>query len=216
MCVCVCVCVFFTDLLLMNNTPFDTFCNHCFPNSDFIRFHRIKRAEVSKLARAVRDHIDRKEKQKERNAELVERDRLAALKANDMRAYSALLEETKNERLKFLLSKTDDYINQVSALLSEQRAEETGYDTAMDRRSSEGSYFLSAHVKKEQVRQPSILVGGDLKEYQISGLQWLVSLYNNRLNGILADEMGLGKTIQVRFMINLVTRIMQKPIFFDT
>jgi len=28
------------------------------------------------------------------------------------------------------------------------------------------------------------------------GLQWLVSLYNNKLNGILADEMGLGKTIQ--------------------
>ena len=28
------------------------------------------------------------------------------------------------------------------------------------------------------------------------GLNWLVSLYNNNLNGILADEMGLGKTIQ--------------------
>lgn len=28
------------------------------------------------------------------------------------------------------------------------------------------------------------------------GLEWLVSLYNNNLNGILADEMGLGKTIQ--------------------
>jgi hypothetical protein len=30
------------------------------------------------------------------------------------------------------------------------------------------------------------------------GLQWMVSLYNNKLNGILADEMGLGKTVQVR------------------
>ena len=28
------------------------------------------------------------------------------------------------------------------------------------------------------------------------GLQWMVSLFNNRLNGILADEMGLGKTVQ--------------------
>ena len=27
-------------------------------------------------------------------------------------------------------------------------------------------------------------------------MNWLVSLYNNNLNGILADEMGLGKTIQ--------------------
>ena len=28
------------------------------------------------------------------------------------------------------------------------------------------------------------------------GLEWMVSLYNNQVNGILADEMGLGKTIQ--------------------
>jgi SNF2 family DNA or RNA helicase len=36
-----------------------------------------------------------------------------------------------------------------------------------------------------------------LREYQMVGLQWMVSLYNNKLNGILADEMGLGKTVQV-------------------
>ena len=36
-----------------------------------------------------------------------------------------------------------------------------------------------------------------LREYQMVGLQWMVSLYNNHLNGILADEMGLGKTVQV-------------------
>ena len=32
-----------------------------------------------------------------------------------------------------------------------------------------------------------------MKPYQLIGVQWLVSLYNNNLNGILADEMGLGK-----------------------
>ena len=35
-----------------------------------------------------------------------------------------------------------------------------------------------------------------LREYQHIGLDWLVTMYNKRLNGILADEMGLGKTIQ--------------------
>ena len=35
-----------------------------------------------------------------------------------------------------------------------------------------------------------------LREYQVVGLDWLATLYENRLNGILADEMGLGKTIQ--------------------
>lgn len=35
-------------------------------------------------------------------------------------------------------------------------------------------------------------------QLQMVGLQWMVSLYNNKLNGILADEMGLGKTVQAR------------------
>ena len=35
-----------------------------------------------------------------------------------------------------------------------------------------------------------------LREYQRLGLDWLVSMYERKLNGILADEMGLGKTIQ--------------------
>ena len=34
-----------------------------------------------------------------------------------------------------------------------------------------------------------MLKNGRLKHYQIEGLQWLVSLFNNHLNGILADEM---------------------------
>lgn len=39
-------------------------------------------------------------------------------------------------------------------------------------------------------------VQGQLRPYQIQGLNWLVSLYENNLSGILADEMGLGKTLQ--------------------
>ena len=42
---------------------------------------------------------------------------------------------------------------------------------------------------------------------QISGLEWLVSLHNNNLNGILADEMGLGKTIQT---IALLSYLIEK------
>ena len=45
-------------------------------------------------------------------------------------------------------------------------------------------------------RQPSIITGGKLREYQIEGLQWMVRLCENGINGILADEMGLGKTLQ--------------------
>lgn len=45
-------------------------------------------------------------------------------------------------------------------------------------------------------QQPSFVTGGRMRNYQLEGLEWLKSLYENGLNGILADEMGLGKTIQ--------------------
>lgn len=35
-----------------------------------------------------------------------------------------------------------------------------------------------------------------MRDYQVQGLNWLISLYENGINGILADEMGLGKTLQ--------------------
>jgi ATP-dependent DNA helicase len=42
-------------------------------------------------------------------------------------------------------------------------------------------------------KQPSLITGATLRDYQLAGVQWMVSLYENGLNGILADEMGLGK-----------------------
>lgn len=37
---------------------------------------------------------------------------------------------------------------------------------------------------------------GKMRDYQIRGLNWMIGLYENNINGILADEMGLGKTLQ--------------------
>ncbi|KKY14409.1 putative chromatin remodeling complex subunit [Phaeomoniella chlamydospora] len=54
--------------------------------------------------------------------------------------------------------------------------------------------FESTFVK---TTQPSNLVGGDLMQYQIDGLNWIHYQWFKQQNAILADEMGLGKTIQV-------------------
>lgn len=45
------------------------------------------------------------------------------------------------------------------------------------------------------IKQPTMLMA-QLKEYQLKGLNWLATLYEQGINGILADEMGLGKTVQ--------------------
>lgn len=41
----------------------------------------------------------------------------------------------------------------------------------------------------------------NLREYQETGVNWLVGMCEKRINGILADEMGLGKTIQTITML---------------
>ena len=37
--------------------------------------------------------------------------------------------------------------------------------------------------------QPSCIKFGQMREYQLQGLNWLIHLYDNGINGILADEM---------------------------
>ena len=51
------------------------------------------------------------------------------------------------------------------------------------------------------VKQPSYIKNGTLREFQITGLNFLAYNWCNSKNVILADEMGLGKTVQtVAFM----------------
>ncbi|XP_013144254.1 PREDICTED: probable global transcription activator SNF2L2 [Papilio polytes] len=96
--------------------------------------------------------------------------------------------------------KTDE--EKARDMIKKAKVEDDEYKT------EEQTYYSIAHTVHESVtEQANILVNGKLKEYQIKGLEWLVSLFNNNLNGILADEMGLGKTIQT---IALVTYLMEK------
>lgn len=48
------------------------------------------------------------------------------------------------------------------------------------------------------IKQPRMLMA-QLKEYQLKGLNWLATLYEQGINGILADEMGLGKVVSRLF-----------------
>jgi SWI/SNF-related matrix-associated actin-dependent regulator of chromatin subfamily A member 5 len=64
----------------------------------------------------------------------------------------------------------------------------------------EDKALISAAQKRVNMtrlmKQPSNIEGGTMRAYQLEGLNWLIKLHENNINGILADEMGLGKTLQ--------------------
>ncbi|ODV77033.1 uncharacterized protein CANTADRAFT_57083 [Suhomyces tanzawaensis NRRL Y-17324] len=169
------------------------------------------------LARQITNFHQNTEKEESKKLEKTAKQRLQALRANDEEAYIKLLDQTKDHRITHLLKQTNQFLDTLSQQVRAQQMEsdnsaeapqeEIKQDTADDLREKIDYYQVAHRIKEEITEQPTILVGGKLKEYQLKGLQWMVSLYNNKLNGILADEMGLGKTIQ---SISLVTHLIEK------
>jgi hypothetical protein len=39
------------------------------------------------------------------------------------------------------------------------------------------------------LESPPYIKGGEMRDYQVRGLNWMINLYENGINGILADEM---------------------------
>lgn len=181
------------------------------------------KARVQRLGRLMMTTHANIEKEEQKRIERTAKQRLQALKANDEETYLKLLGQAKDSRISHLLKQTDGFLNQLAdsvkaqqrssagrygADVAAEEAEEADDADSEDETKTKVDYYDVAHrVKEEITKQSSNLVGGTLKEYQIKGLQWMISLYNNKLNGILADEMGLGKTIQT---ISLVTYLIEK------
>ncbi|KAG2178391.1 hypothetical protein INT44_001543 [Umbelopsis vinacea] len=55
---------------------------------------------------------------------------------------------------------------------------------------------------KRMQEQPEYIKGGELRDYQLLGVNWMAHLWSRDENGILADEMGLGKTVQTISFLN--------------
>ena len=182
---------------------------------DFFAFHKGRQGNISKCAKAVKSLMDQRVQRMEREEDRQDKLRLKALRANDMEAYSKMVAEAKNERLTYLLEQTDTYLDSIRDLVRAYQKDKTTLPTTVLPTSIEGAGEGAAPAELDYLgiaqsgtlpRQPAMLIGGDLKEYQLRGLQWMVSLYDHHLNGILADEMGLGKTIQ---SIALITYVME-------
>jgi len=184
----------------------------CHHGRDVLAANRAAQDRLQRLGRAVLNFHAHTEKEEQKRIERISKERLRALKADDEEAYMKLIDTAKDTRITHLLRQTDAYLDSLAqAVVAQQN--ETGPAPELTFEQEEGpateatfgaqiaqddvnedktkvDYYAVAHRISEKInRQPGILVGGTLKDYQLKGLQWMVSLYNNRLNGILADEM---------------------------
>ncbi|GMH91340.1 hypothetical protein TrVE_jg9254 [Triparma verrucosa] len=75
-----------------------------------------------------------------------------------------------------------------------------GGRTRMTEEAEDAALLATAQSKRRVIRvdkQPALLVPTcKMHPYQLEGLNWMIKLHDNGINGILADEMGLGKTLQ--------------------
>ncbi|KAG0340107.1 hypothetical protein BG004_006547 [Podila humilis] len=191
---------------------------------DMIQWHRTQQMKQNKLGRLVLQFHAHIEKEEAKRIERISKERLKALKNDDEEAYMKLIDQAKDTRITHLLQQTDSYLASLAEAVTAQQNDsvhtdvitrggielmddDNDFDYGDGEDNRRNDYYNIAHkIQEKIVKQPTILSGGTLKEYQMKGLQWMASLYNNRLNGILADEMGLGKTIQT---ISLVTFLIE-------
>lgn len=82
-------------------------------------------------------------------------------------------------------------------------------------RNNQVSKLAASHDAKPIVEYEELIeqpkgVTAVMKPYQLSGLSYLVHLYNNGFSGILGDEMGLGKTLQTLSLFQYLEELDQK------
>ncbi|KAG8807000.1 hypothetical protein FRC19_006924, partial [Serendipita sp. 401] len=167
-----------------------------------------KRLDAKKQTQA------RKQKKRAQDGEFdIRRRELAKAKvADSLKRYSYLLGQTELFQHFVDIKRAAD--PEYAALLDSQKPKKRGRkpknpppqtDTRHRKtEKEEDEQLLKAEVQYDDdddqpfvfEQSPSYIKGGEMRQYQIQGLNWMVSLHANGLNGILADEMGLGKTLQ--------------------
>ncbi|XP_047053003.1 probable chromatin-remodeling complex ATPase chain [Lolium rigidum] len=106
-------------------------------------------------------------------------------------------------RLKYLLQQTEIFAHFAKGSQSEEKKSRGRgrHESKMTEEEEDEEYLkeeedaLAGSGGTRLLTQPSC-INGKMRDYQLAGLNWLIRLYENGINGILADEMGLGKTLQ--------------------
>merc|ERR1711997_609429 len=90
---------------------------------DMKEFHRNNNEKAKKLNRAVLIWHANAEREQKKEQERIEKERLRRLMAEDEEGYRKLIDQKKDKRLAFLLSQTDEYINQLTDMVKQHKSD---------------------------------------------------------------------------------------------
>merc|ERR1712029_925019 len=90
---------------------------------DMMNFHRNNQMKIQKLNKAVLNWHANAEREQKKEQERIEKERMRRLMAEDEEGYRKLIDQKKDKRLAFLLSQTDEYINQLTDMVGQHKKE---------------------------------------------------------------------------------------------
>ena len=147
------------------------------------------------------------EYQERKRQEKIDKDKYIAERQQDLREEKA---GQAKRRLEFLLKQSDIFshfgrvkedtakygiqTNNAAKKGSSGSRRESAMGTTNEANQEEDLAEADEHEATFLTAQPSTLGFGKLRPYQLEGLNWMIRLQENGVNGILADEMGLGKS----------------------
>eukprot|EP00466_Bigelowiella_natans_P020543 jgi/Bigna1/38226/e_gw1.24.8.1 len=194
-------------------------------STDFNNERKWKSRLAKKIMRAVISYHGKQQALPEREAklELVRRKKGAAVVARLVKKFwlniGKLVQFKRNEtlnqkksvdlnrHLELLVDHTQSLTKMVAKdLVVGHPEDDKDYERVRDtqREKDDQEAFEEMEAEEQTTKEenlPALLRHGKLREYQHIGLDWLVTMCDNKLNGILADEMGLGKTVQTIAML---------------
>ncbi|XP_057429803.1 ISWI chromatin-remodeling complex ATPase CHR11 [Lotus japonicus] len=151
------------------------------------------------------DHVDpeirKREKSRLREMQIMKKQKVQEILDAQNAAIDADMNNRGKGRLKYLLQQTELFAHFAKGDQSSsvKKSRGRGRHASKVTEEEEDEEYLKEEedgsANTRLVTQPAC-IQGKMRDYQLAGLNWLIRLYENGINGILADEMGLGKTLQ--------------------
>uniref|UniRef100_A0A6M2F779 Chromatin-remodeling complex ATPase n=1 Tax=Populus davidiana TaxID=266767 RepID=A0A6M2F779_9ROSI len=148
------------------------------------------------------NEISKRERERLKEMQILKKHKIQEILDQQNAAVDADMNNKGKGRLKYLLQQTELFAHfaKHDQSSSQKKAKGRGRHASKVTEEEEDEECLKEEEdglsgNTRLVTQPSC-IQGKMRDYQLAGLNWLIRLYENGINGILADEMGLGKTLQ--------------------